>query len=191
MNLVCTDCNVTFTDVFRLRKHQRSHVRPKAHVCGICARGFTLKSELRTHKHLVHKGKKPFACTRCDKSFTQKQTLLKHRMVRHGEENFDCEDLKPLTCTQCGESFSLLRLLIKHRRIHDGVAKPTIQYDDLKTRLLASLLNEGDTVQKKRIVSVPSLEDTQREEALPMRRFQRGARVIRARRRAASMKLQG
>ena len=59
--------------------------------CNDCDKNFPRKYNLKTHKALVHEGKKPFVCSICGQSFSIKNSMSIHNESIH-------EDKGPLEC---------------------------------------------------------------------------------------------
>ena len=77
----CTykNCNKSFKDNFKLKRHLLSHTGEKKFMCEYCGKGFSLDFNLRTHTR-IHTGEKPYKCryNGCDKKFSQSSNLSAH-----------------------------------------------------------------------------------------------------------------
>ena len=86
----CTEeeCEKTFTDIYRLKKHQKkAHIKVKCQEClktfGV---GFINKHIANAH----HKNQKNYSCEKCGKGFFEKHKLETHEEVEHKGLRFKC-----------------------------------------------------------------------------------------------------
>lgn len=60
-----TDCPKKFTSIFSLRSHVKTiHKNPDTFTCELCSRGFTRKTDLKSHMS-VHTSERKFQCEIC------------------------------------------------------------------------------------------------------------------------------
>ncbi|OCT58884.1 hypothetical protein XELAEV_18001373mg [Xenopus laevis] len=107
----CSDCEECFTDHTDLVIHRRLHLTLKAFPCAECGKCFTNCTNLRAHSK-THTGEKPYSCTECGKTFRDRSHLNIHKKRHTGE--------KPYTCSECGKCFAYRSNLMVHVRIHTG-----------------------------------------------------------------------
>ena len=106
------------------------------HVCSICNKQFSKRSDLIRHTKSQHEGIR-YNCTNCDKRFTDKAYLRKHIKIKH--ESFTgnnvkesiqskqdkLEDVPPkniIKCPECSESFYLESKMEAHfLQVHDDM----------------------------------------------------------------------
>lgn len=93
---VCVMCKKDFSTKTNLMRHMLTHDGKKPFMCTICGNGFTQSGSLKQHMH-IHTGERPYVCPICNRGFTQSKSLTFH-MRRHTGE-------KPFACHECGISF--------------------------------------------------------------------------------------
>uniref|UniRef100_A0A1B0EST1 C2h2-type zn-finger protein n=2 Tax=Lutzomyia longipalpis TaxID=7200 RepID=A0A1B0EST1_LUTLO len=130
----CQECHKTFADSKILRRHSKTHLIVKPHVCLTCGKTFAESSNLTKHKkkhtgelrNVVGKpnlcsvcGKrfkwareKPYLCPVCGKGFKQSGYVAIHLRTHTGE--------RPYVCPDCGRAFAGSNTLALHRRCHTG-----------------------------------------------------------------------
>ncbi|XP_074474152.1 zinc finger and BTB domain-containing protein 6-like [Sebastes fasciatus] len=92
---LCRRCDRVFQHLQSYVGHLKEH---RQHLCLVCGRGFSQRSNLTRHVH-VHTGVKPFRCPLCHKTFSQKTTLQDHLNLHTG-------DGKPHECKHCAVLFA-------------------------------------------------------------------------------------
>ena len=79
---VCLSCGAHFSNLLKLRIHQRVH--DETNKCQICKKCFGTKQSLERHK-LVHTDEKAFECDICKQEFTLKCNHKRHMKRKHPE----------------------------------------------------------------------------------------------------------
>lgn len=62
-----------------------THLGSKPHLCSICGKAFTLRSNLTVHMR-IHTGEAPYHCSICSKKFSDSNALKRHH-VMHQRKN--------------------------------------------------------------------------------------------------------
>ena len=70
---------------------KKSAASKSTHLCQICDKSFTSKSNLNAHVMTVHKENVPYKCFRCEATFKQRGSLNYHISSFH-------EDKRPHKC---------------------------------------------------------------------------------------------
>ncbi|KAH8278509.1 hypothetical protein KR018_004319 [Drosophila ironensis] len=111
MPFVCGICKRGYRMRTALHRHMESHdVEGRPYECNICRVRFPRPSQLTLHKITVHLLTKPHTCDECGKQFGTESALKTH-VKFHGEIGYHCD--------VCDKSFEYLRELRKHRRTHN------------------------------------------------------------------------
>lgn len=66
----------------QLKAHMRTHKAIRAHICGICERGFVERSHLVRHER-IHLTEKPFKCDTCEYTSSRRDKLKEHMDKHH------------------------------------------------------------------------------------------------------------
>ncbi|KAM9342359.1 uncharacterized protein KZ484_015060 [Pholidichthys leucotaenia] len=103
--------SVNHRDFKNESQKKKQHTVDKQHVCNMCGKRFSKRSDLSVHER-CHTGEKPYSCETCGKSFTDSSCIKKHMRSHTGE--------KPYSCKTCGQNFKYHGNLREHLRIHTG-----------------------------------------------------------------------
>lgn len=107
-SFICKFCDKTFSYMYQLRKHFRTHEKP--YVCEICYSRFSEKSYLDNHHHKVQTEEKQFPFEISDKNCTDMNSL-QNSILSHTRKTFTCET--------CNKNYSRKAHLMSHiRYIH-------------------------------------------------------------------------
>lgn len=113
----CTVCHKVFSETKILKRHMKTHMKVKPHLCLQCGMSFAESSNLTKHKK-KHTGElrnvvgKHHLCNFCGKRFKWASSLSKH--MKHHTKH------KILNCPYCPKYYVEARSLNIHIRSHTG-----------------------------------------------------------------------
>ena len=86
---VCTEleCGKTFTDLDRLKKHQRKCIKVECHECHKRVSISFIKKHIA---NIHHNNQKKYCCQKCGKRFFEKYQMEQHEQVEHEGHRFKC-----------------------------------------------------------------------------------------------------
>lgn len=138
----CSQCDISFTQISNLKRHELRHSGERSHVCATCGKAFARRDLLEKHKRL-HTRERPYACTHCPKTFSWASSL-RHHLTTHGDQTSSdsqstdsrlskdhqsaSDEGKPHRCCQCGKIFTRKRHLRMHLQRHAGQRQFLCQY---------------------------------------------------------------
>ncbi|GBO09773.1 Zinc finger protein 197 [Araneus ventricosus] len=108
---VCNVCNKIFTRRSNLRSHVLIHSDQKDYACDVCGKTFLLKRSLTRH-NFVHSGLSSYVCEICKKSFRDQHNLMLHCVIHSDERHYKCE--------LCDKQFRHKHSLDQHFSNHAG-----------------------------------------------------------------------
>ena len=154
--LECVDCGKVFKSMLHLRSHSRIHMDRKF-LCDICAKSFSTKTKLRTHR-MTHTGEKPYKCGSCDYSSAQRGNLRLHMKTHEREYKLTLEK-RPYKCQKCDYTVNRITYFLQHMKSHDKDKR------DAETELEKQMEREVDRIAKeeraKRKMAARESVDTQ------------------------------
>ncbi|XP_067010653.2 zinc finger protein 12 isoform X2 [Anabrus simplex] len=110
---VCSICNSSFSQKFRLNDHMLTHSKPQQ--CTKCNKNFARKSHLDRHL-LTHSTERSYCCNICSRKFKAKDTLKKHSSI-HTDMACTVEQ-NSLYPAMCGKSFKLKKSVLQVHMIY-------------------------------------------------------------------------
>lgn len=115
-NQQCQYCEERFTNEMTLKKHhQLAHgsTTTMPFVCGICKRGYRMRTALHRHMESHDVEGRPYECNLCKVRFPRPSQLTLHKITVHLLT-------KPHTCDECGKQFGTESALKTHVKFHGG-----------------------------------------------------------------------
>lgn len=113
----CSDCKMVFyrlNDMVNHKRRMHGGDEVRKHICPMCGKGFCSKSDLRTHKNVVHEDIRKHVCNICDKAFKVASHLTYHKRKHTGET--------PFQCPYCSKGFSGPGSISEHvKKVHKTV----------------------------------------------------------------------
>lgn len=76
----CPKCTSSFTRIYNLKSHVRSHQNFRPFKCSSCSATFSRNHDLTRHEK-IHNQAKPFSCKFCGKTFSRKDALRRHEKM--------------------------------------------------------------------------------------------------------------
>jgi len=111
-NLICSQCQATFTSLRSLKYHeQRNHSNLEPEPCSFCGKKFLDRKYLRIHEN-IHSQTNQYVCHFCGRKFIMKTNLTVHINRHHTEKTND------FICQICGKGFPFKLYLKKHFKTH-------------------------------------------------------------------------
>ncbi|GBP42760.1 Zinc finger protein 311 [Eumeta japonica] len=106
-NFVCQICGISFSNKYRLSRHEKIHEKGK-YPCAHCHKIYLTDTKRRSHERSVHLRHTDSKCRICSRKFSNFYQKAKHMATEH--------DVEPLKCDCCEKTFvakSLLRIHIR------------------------------------------------------------------------------
>jgi uncharacterized Zn-finger protein len=76
----CRLCDRSFSKLYNLRSHEKTHDDVKPFSCSVCDLKFARKHDLTRH-FKTHEQSKPFTCENCKKQFSRRDALRRHERM--------------------------------------------------------------------------------------------------------------
>ena len=117
----CPECPKTFALKTSIRTHVELVHRGVRYVCDYCSKMFPKNKDLQNHVNVVHLGMS-FNCQFCEKKLTTKTALDFHIENIHKRKRYECEE--------CHKSYCSKNILKQHYEgVHKGVRYPCPECD--------------------------------------------------------------
>ncbi|KAF9285322.1 hypothetical protein BGZ68_003971 [Mortierella alpina] len=95
----CAVCGRSFSRLFNLNTHERTHDRSKARLFACpeqgCKKSFTRKNDLQRHQISIHGVTHIYSCQKCNKPFSRRDALRRHMDFKDCSDDQDPTEHKP------------------------------------------------------------------------------------------------
>lgn len=141
-NIICSECNRSFSKNCHLRRHMSVHNMEYEFVCKICQYRYASLKLLKKHRTTKHISG-PYKCPDCPLVLEKHSDLVRHSVI-HMEKQFKCDvcdkrfktqatttrhmhfkhpDVLPYKCQICDKAFRVESHLSDHINVHLGQKK--------------------------------------------------------------------
>lgn len=144
---ICNVCSKKFSGRSNLVEHLRLHANIKMYQCPDCSKSFVQSGNLTVHMR-VHTKERPYQCSLCPKNYNQSSALKIHVRSHTNERNY--------VCMECPKRFTNGTDLNKHIRIHDDALKIPCPHCNILFSQKYNLMKHIKRIHMKKKIDKPS-----------------------------------